>query len=131
MGLLPKGYGLVSAYINTHTYATWRTRPVNRSTHHRSTVRRAAIKVVGSNMTEAATLNGQPQTMLQEKLSALEARFATLEKRYQDLHERSFLLTESTSPSIGTVSAQVCGTTSDTNNVAVGNGLSLAASFCE
>ena len=83
--------------------------------------------MVESNMTEAATLHGQPHKMLEEKLFALEARFAALGKGYQDLYKKSFPFTESesTSPSIGTFTAQVCGATSDTNNPVRENGLSL------
>ena len=81
-------------------------------------------------MTEAATLNGQPPKTVEEKLCALEAKFAALEKGYQDLYKKSFPFTESESASlsIGTITAQVCGTISDTNNSAIEDGLNLQQS---
>ena len=81
-------------------------------------------------MTETATLNGQPQKLLEEKLLTLEAKFAALEKGYQDLYNKSFPFTEpeSTSPSIRTFTSQVYDTTGNANNLASENRLILQLS---
>ena len=79
-------------------------------------------------MTEAATLNGQPPKTVEEKLCALEAKFAALEKGYQDLYKKSLPFTESESASLSieTNTAQVFRTIS--NNSAIEDGLNLQQS---
>lgn len=44
-----------------------------------------------------AALDSLPPSTLAEKFSALETRFAALEKKYHDLHEIAFALTEKSS----------------------------------
>lgn len=82
-------------------------------------------------MTEAASVNGLPQTALEEKFAALEAKFAELEKKYHILHEKTSTLSENSTGKVNEIPiAWVCIITRN-KNVAIETGLSLAASSCE
>lgn len=81
-------------------------------------------------MVESASVNGLPQRTLEERFSALEAKFIALEKRHNEPQGKSFALTEnSTGKGAGFATAQVCSNTSNSKILETAAGLSLAASF--
>lgn len=83
-------------------------------------------------MAEAAPVNGLPQTKLEEKLLALEARFAALEKENQNLHEKVSKLSESsTDKSTENSTAPVCDNTRNQNLLEFETILIITASIYE